>query len=306
MINAVVGGASVTVLHSPRADQTCFGKTDLLIFSDLDGSLLDSEGQLPECNRLMLRQLESKSVPVVFTSSKTRLEILHLQQRLGMEQAFIPENGGGIYVPEGHALTQRVTLMPWADGYGLHFGVAYSYVRAVFMHLRSEHKICGMADMGIQTIMDLTGLDHQSVHRALAREFSEPFIFQGRPRLQELRESVSRFGLAITCGGRFFHMMSAMQDKGHAVSKAIQLFRLAHHKPPITIALGDAENDFTMLQVVDRPVLLRREDGSFADLDLPHLHRAQRSGCQGWSEQLALLIPELASAGSCQVAPEDS
>lgn len=284
----------------------CRDPSDLLIFSDLDGSLLDSTGHLPDCNKAMLLRLESLSIPVVFASSKTRREILYLQRQLGIEQAFIPENGGGIYVPSSHPLAQQLELMPWGEGYGLHFGVSYSYVRAVFMHLSSEYDISGMADMSKDCIMTLTGLDQQSVDLALQREFSEPFIFLGRQRLGELSEAVSRYGLAITCGGRFCHMMSAMQDKGQAVGKAIQLFRLAHQRRPFTVALGDAENDFSMLQAVDQAVLLRKEDGSIVAFDCPELLRAQRPGSEGWSEQLALLFKDGHRVGSGSSAIQGS
>jgi len=267
-----------------------------LIFSDLDGSLLDSRGNLPEGNRELLEKLDSEAIPVVFTSSKTRQEILHLQSELGIHQAFIPENGGGIYVPEGHPLTEKLELMTWGKGYGLHFGVPYSYVRAVFMHLSRYFEIKGMADMQTDELMELTGLDRQAVHRALAREFSEPFVFQGPAMVSQLQTALSAYGLSVTCGGKFFHMMSAMQDKGQAVGKAIQLFSLASRSRPRTVALGDAENDFSMLRAVDHAILLRRDDGSIANLDLHGLLRAERSGCEGWREQLERLMNDPGAA----------
>lgn len=282
-----------TVAHTPESPSLgSLRDPKWLIFSDLDGSLLDSRGNLPESNRDFLHHLQQQGIPVIFTSSKTRQEILHLQKDLNISEPFIPENGGGIYFPVGHPITEKLELMPWGKGLGLHFGAPYSYIRGVFMQLQKHFGIMGMADMHPDELMELTGLDAKAVNRALAREFTEPFIFRGQPMPCQLRTVVSTYGLAITCGGRFFHMMSATQDKGQAVAKTIQLFRLANQHSPCTVALGDAENDFSMFHAVDQAILLRRDDGSIADLDLPGLRRAECSGCAGWREQLELLIKQ--------------
>jgi mannosyl-3-phosphoglycerate phosphatase len=290
----------VEALPSAGSPLASPSRPDWLIFSDLDGSLLDSRGRLPEGNRQTLYQLERQSIPIIFTSSKTRQEILHLQSELGIHQAFIPENGAGIYVPEGHPLTAKIELMPWGHGRGLHFGVPYSYIRAVFTHLRDQFGIRGMADMSIDELVVLTGLDPHAIQRALAREFSEPFVFEGQLNVAQLQKALISYGLAITRGGRFFHMMSAMQDKGKAVAKVIQLFRLAGQSRPCSVALGDAENDFSMLRAVDYAILLRRDDGSIADLDLNGLRRAERAGCEGWREQLELLMLDPAPTQCCR------
>lgn len=265
----------------------------LLIFSDLDGTLLDSGDRLPACNRVMLQKLEKMGIPVVFTSSKTRHEILHLQQQLCMHQPFIPENGGGVYMPSDHPLTDQLTLMPWGDGWGMHFGVPYSYVRAILMHLSPEFDLQGMADMSEEELVRRTGLSAPALNRALNREFSEPFIFLSQPRMDALRLRLESFGLTLTRGGEFFHMMSATQDKGRAVAKAIQLFKAAYSSPPLTVALGDAENDSSMFSVVDRAIQIRRKDGSLAEINAPNVHPATKAGCEGWSEELEQVITEI-------------
>ncbi|AMX04510.1 mannosyl-3-phosphoglycerate phosphatase [Enterobacter asburiae] len=69
----------------------------LLIFSDLDGSLLDIhtyewQPAMPWLDRLMDNQ-----VPVILCSSKTAAEMLDLQLDLGLEGLpFIAENGAVI------------------------------------------------------------------------------------------------------------------------------------------------------------------------------------------------------------------
>lgn len=51
-----------------------------LVFTDLDGTLLDHETYSFEAARTTLERLEKLSVPVVFNSSKTAAELLPLRR----------------------------------------------------------------------------------------------------------------------------------------------------------------------------------------------------------------------------------
>ncbi|MBE0618185.1 MAG: HAD-IIB family hydrolase, partial [Proteobacteria bacterium] len=67
-----------------------------IVFSDLDGTLLDHESYGWEPARPALRALRQAGVPLVLCSSKTRAEMLEVQHRLGVTGPFIPENGGAV------------------------------------------------------------------------------------------------------------------------------------------------------------------------------------------------------------------
>jgi mannosyl-3-phosphoglycerate phosphatase len=53
-----------------------------------------------------------------------------------------------------------------------------------------------------------------------------------------------------------------------------------------TIALGDSQNDFSMLEAADRAVLIPRYDGSYAPVTLEGLIRAPYPGPRGWNHAL--------------------
>ena len=74
----------------------------LVLFTDLDGTLLDHDTYSFEPAREALRALESEDIPVVFTTSKTRAEIEKWRRLTGNADPFISENGGAIFVPEGY------------------------------------------------------------------------------------------------------------------------------------------------------------------------------------------------------------
>ena len=44
----------------------------------------------------------SCAIPLVFVTSKTRAEVVRLQEEMGIREPFIVENGGGIFFPRGY------------------------------------------------------------------------------------------------------------------------------------------------------------------------------------------------------------
>ena len=264
----------------------------LLIFTDLDGTLLDHHSYSFKGAEAALYRLRQHSIPIILTSSKTRAELQALQETLGLNEPFIAENGGGVFVPSGYAMFNTNAFEVLGDYFGKQFGRPYSYIRTVFKSIRSKYNIKGFGDMTVDEIMEVTGLLKADAVLARQRDFSEPFLFLAEPRLQELEEEVSGHGLTITRGGRFYHLMSAGQDKGRAVAETTRLFQAECPDKIITVGLGDAENDFLMLKEVDIPVLIPKPDGSFEDIELQGLSKAPFPGSKGWGAVITTILDE--------------
>ena len=270
----------------------------LLIFTDLDGTLLDHHTYSFRGAEETLRRLRRLTIPLVLTSSKTKAEILKLQGALGLDEPFIAENGGGFFLPPGHTLLKYKNLEIVDRLHGKRFGLPYSLIREVFLAVQPKYQIRGFGDMTTEEVMAATGLSRENALLAKERDFSEPFLFLAEPRLEELQKELSDHGLQVTRGGRFYHLMAAGQDKGLAVAAVTRLFQDDCPERIVTVGLGDAENDFSMLRVVDMPVLVPRPDGSFANLELPELRRAPYPGSRGWGDVIARILDDFQSAGS--------
>jgi len=262
----------------------------LLVFTDLDGSLLDHHSYSFRGAEEALLRLHQLAIPLVLSTSKTRTEIQKLQERLDLHEAFIAENGGGIYLPPGHPIQNLRELQQFGKYRGKQFGRPYSYIRKIFIKFRDRYNLKGFGDMSIEEIMQATDLCREDAILARQREFSEPFLFLVEPRSQELQEEVAPHGLSITRGGRFYHLMSADQNKGQAVVETTRLFQAACRDRLITLGLGDAENDFVMLKVVDIPVLIPKPDGSFASMDILGLRKAPYPGSRGWGAAVTEIL----------------
>lgn len=269
-------------------------ESSLLIFTDLDGTLLDHHTYSFAGAADTLQRLHHLSIPLVLTSSKTRMELLGLQKQLGLSEAFISENGGGIFIPQDHALHDPDFFEEMDGCRGVVFGRPYDYIRQIFARFREPYKLKGFGDMSVEEIMDLTDLNREDAELAVQRDFSEPFLFLEQPRPRELQKDLAGFGLTLTRGGRFYHLMGEGQDKGRAVTEAKRLFAAVSQKKMTTVGLGDAPNDFTMLKAVDIPVLIPRPDGSFEHMELAGLRKAPFPGSRGWGVIVAEILDELA------------
>ena len=266
----------------------------LLIFTDLDGTLLDHHTYSFNGAVETLQRLRQLSIPLILTTSKTRAEIQRLQQQLGLNEAFISENGGGIFLPPGHAM-QDAKVFEQFDGYrGMLFGRSYDFIRKIFEKFRESYKIKGFGDMSVEEIIQLTGLGREDAILAARRDFTEPFIFLSEPRPHELQNKVKAYGLNITRGGRFYHLMGGGQDKGRAVTETTRLFQAGSKNKIITVGLGDAQNDYFMLKVVEIPVLIPRPDGTCETMDIKGVRKASFPGSRGWGIVVADILDEVA------------
>ena len=260
----------------------------LIIVTDLDGTLLHPRTYSFEEARPALALIKQKEVPLVICSSKTRAEIEVYRTRLDNGHPFISENGGGIFIPEGY--------FPFSIEGELHngyhvitLGMPYAEIRRQFAGLRDRLGVQarGFGDMTPEEIAALTGLSREEAALAKQRDFDEPFVFKGVPDDRFL-QAIEGAGLCWT-QGRYFHLMGN-HHKGKAVNILKKLFE-RQYKTVVTVGLGDSLNDFPLLLAVDRPVLVRREDGSHDPrITISGIYRTEGIGPAGWNEAVMLLL----------------
>lgn len=263
----------------------------IMIVTDLDGTLLDSKTFSFEEARPALKLIKENDVPLVLCSSKTRAELEVWRARLENQHPFIVENGGGIFIPEGY--------FPFPvegetrNGYRvISLGIPYAGIREQFARLRDKLQIpvTGFGDMTPAEVATLTGLSLDAAVLAKQREYGEPFVFPNAVD-ERMLQSIEASGLRWT-QGRLFHLMGN-HHKGKAVALLRTLFEQA--KGPLVVAgLGDSLNDLPFLLAVDHPVLVCREDGSHDPrIDIPGLYCTEKIGPAGWNEAVQKLLEKV-------------
>jgi mannosyl-3-phosphoglycerate phosphatase len=271
------------------------GGRPLLVATDLDGCLLDASYSY-EPARPALAALSRDGVPLVLCSSKTRPEMEALVRVLGLDSPFIVENGGAIFVP--------TRQMPRAPGERAgapdepYATIALGTPRKVLVEALTEISartgvnVVGFAGLTPVELEKLTGLSTAAAEQALRRAYDEPFLAEGGSEAAAaIAREAGRRGLKVTRGGRFHHLTGHV-DKGEALRRLLGVLAAAGRLFR-TAALGDAANDLTMLQTVDRPIVVPLADGRLDPVlaaALPQAERAPAPGPAGWNEAVLAVL----------------
>jgi len=266
----------------------------LLVFTDLDGTLLDHESYSFEPALPALAVLKDNNIPLIVCTSKTRAEIELIRVQLNNMHPFISENGGAVFIPRNYFLPMPQAAREDADYCIIELGTSYSRLREAFNHMCTAlpGQLKGFGDCTPEEIAHLCDFSLSSAVLAKKREYDEPFLAQDGISYELLKKIADRFDLRINRGGRFNHL-TGHQDKGQAVLLLRDSYR--QQSGDLTmIALGDSHNDLPMLKVADYPILIKKHDGSYdSSITLDNLISSRSSGPSGWCETLLELLPAL-------------
>jgi mannosyl-3-phosphoglycerate phosphatase len=258
----------------------------LIVFSSLDGSLLDSETRAWEEARPALDVLRRLEIPVVLTSSKTRGEIAAHARAMDLETPFVAESGGEVVVPEGY-FGHRVPGSVTRDGFDvLPLGVPRRDLARALAEMATKigARVRDIASLGLSEVQRLTGLSGGAVRLELEREHDETFVMEDETSVAALAEAARERQLRVRRGRRFFHL-SGGSDKGRAARVLMGLFEAAGRRL-VSIGLGDAPNDLAMLTAVQQPIVIPGPDGTADPAlaeGLPGAQLAPRPGPAGWN-----------------------
>jgi mannosyl-3-phosphoglycerate phosphatase len=269
----------------------------VIIFTDLDGTLLDFHSYSFKKAQTALSFIKQKNIPLIICSSKTKKEIIYYRQKLDNDEPFIAENGGGIFIPDGFLdIELKDSGMPVLieDGYQIvRLGLPYEMLRTGLKEIRREgFKIRGFGDMSAQEVSEKTGLSISEAAMAKERHFDEPFFYKGtKSETEQLIQAIHARGFRVT-QGRLYHILGE-NDKGKAVSLLTNLYR-KHFGEIVTIALGDSLNDKEMLEQADFPVIVQQPDKSYDErIQLQKITKAEGIGPEGWGKELLKLLTQL-------------
>jgi mannosyl-3-phosphoglycerate phosphatase family protein len=263
-----------------------------LIFTDLDGTLLDHHTYSTKIAKKAWTLLNNRHIPIIFCSSKTVDEQLFLQKKLNIEHPFIVENGSAIIIPNnyfGCPLENSIRLTDTHDMIVL-AQKNIADIHLVLEKINKEHDTTwyGFTSATIKEIAEVTELRGAAVPRAKHRWFTETLI-AAQPN-DGANVTLNNNGFSLSQGGRFLTIQDHTIDKGKAVNLVTQLFANLWKTRPTTIGIGESLNDAAMLQVVDKPFLVQKPDKTWANIDLNGLTKIDEIGPQGFLKMTNLLL----------------
>jgi mannosyl-3-phosphoglycerate phosphatase len=267
----------------------------LVVFSDLDGTLLDHEtySHAPAAEALDL--LERKRIPLILCSSKTRAEIELIQVGLRLRHPFISENGGAVFMPRGY-FPFKIEGARDIQGYeAIEFGAPYWQLVRVLHCVPAELgiRVMGFSDMSVEEVAQDCKLSLAEARLAKLREYDEPFRFlHSSPAVRSrLLNALHGAGLRCTRGGRYYHV-TGVADKGLAIRRLKSLYAQAWGKVK-ALGLGDSLNDLSLLQEVDVPIVVRNPVGGAPTgllRKVPTARLTKAPGPSGWNEAILEVV----------------
>jgi D-glycerate 3-kinase len=275
--------------------------SSLLVFTDMDGSLLNHFDYNFDAAKPILSELRNKQIPVIPCTSKTSAELMTLRNEMKNEAPFISENGAAVFIPVGTFLQQPDDTILEGGFWVKAFTESREHWLNLLEQLKVKYKDCfnHFNQMTLAEVMEATGLDEQSANQASQRQFGEPVMWLADEiKKAEFIEDLKGLGANVLQGGRFIHV-SGHADKGQALHWLAEQYQQHSFMPkPIkTVAIGDSQNDVAMLEaasiallmpspVHNLPKVVREYKTYIADAIAP----------EGWLQGVKQIITDLESA----------
>lgn len=267
----------------------------ILIFTDLDGTLLDHKtydySQISE----FINFITSKAL-VIPNSSKTYEEVKALSDSLYLSSPFIVENGSAIYFPKDDKFNFQTDPEEIDDHNYFQLGAKIDELESFIYSAKLEKfsKYCSfLNEMTISEIIEYTSLSERDAKHAMKRDFSLPFLWKGdKNTLNQFKAYVISKKFKILEGGRFYHLIGNT-DKGKALKFFLNMYKNSDDlNNVLTIAIGDSQNDNEMLLESQFSGIVKSASNKSIDMkNKNNTFYSSSSAPIGWQEVLMMMPP---------------
>ena len=258
----------------------------ILIFTDLDATLLHRDTfKFDEIKDYLIR-LISKGIFIIPNTSKTKKEILDFNKELGSNLPYISENGAAINGLDllNSNLPKELILSKEKDN------IIKIFEKSVPIDLQSKCK--WLSDMDKKKQSSIFGLEGEQLKMALDRKYTIPFIFNGiKSEKNELFKIVKKKGLALQEGGRVINLTDKI-NKAKALQVFVRFFK-KNNKNVKTIAVGDNYNDLDMLKVSDFPCLVFNDKFTLDQIPINDLIATNKPSPEGWADVIKMALVKI-------------
>lgn len=296
------------------------------MFTDIDGTLVDiNTAEYGKETDKLIRLIKERNIPLILASAKTRLEQNKIREDLGISDPFIVENGGAIVIPKGYfpdyALrdikyplreTQEIKNEARDVNHEIvvELGKPADYIRAKLSDIRKKYSINfrGVADISVEKLSNLALISRDQAKRMAQRNYGETILQIQSEDIARFIKYVQEDGMKVIHGGRFFDV-TVGTDKGIAVGILKKLFKDKFHNNVTFFGIGDSTNDIPMLNLMDIPILVQRQDSTWVDdgeikmkngvdssrssISSNKLIKVEGIGPNGWENAIHKIILEL-------------
>ena len=259
----------------------------VLIFTDLDGSLLDRDTFKFDKILQYIKDLISKGIFIIPNSSKTKNEIDSFNKELDEDLPFIVENGAAIYnlnlinasFPEKISLSREISEI--LDIFNNKISKKYKSKCKFIKNLTSDKQL------------QIFGQSKEKVKLAMKREYSIPLLYDGsKAEKIDLIKSVNNAGLSLHEGGRLINLCDKI-SKSQAMKHVVKIFKKISKEELITVGVGDNFNDLDMLKNSNIPCLVFNDKFTMDKININNCLVSKKPAPEGWEEVVKLALDKI-------------
>jgi mannosyl-3-phosphoglycerate synthase len=266
-------------------------KLTRVVFTGLGGVLLHPLTNSYSKALDSLRMLQENRIPIVFCSSKARVEQQSYRDELDIKSPFVVESGGAIFIPRDYFRLPFTYDRATKDYLVIEIGITLQEILKKLRKLEQESKIqvTGFSDMGVEEIARDTALDLRLAEYAKQREYSEILSIKGKKKDIEFTiNSIKKLGLGCVSNGKFYEI-TAGNDMDKAIQILTALYKL-NFGNTLTVGIGVDENDTATLAAVDLPILVQGQAGRWRKVKIKDIWRVRGVGPEGWNRAITELV----------------
>ena len=261
-------------------------KFTVVIFTDLDGSLLHRDTFKFDTIKDYIKSLVSKGVIIIPNSSKTEKEIEKFNEELGVNLPYISENGSSI-----HGLNLITSNFPDK--------LVLSREKEELLKIyenkvpeKLKEKCFQISKMSKKEKENILGQKDEKLKDALNRKYTLPFLFKGdKNEKNRLLKILNSNSLTLQEGGRVYNLCDNI-NKVKSMNRVIKILKKTEDKIK-TIAVGDNFNDLEMLRNCDIPCLVFNDQFKLDQININNLIFSNKPSPEGWADVIKMALAKL-------------
>ena len=261
-------------------------KFSIIIFTDLDGSLLHRDNFKFDEIKDYVKSLIDQGIIIIPNTSKTEKEIDGFLSELGSDLPYISENGSSIHGLNliNSNFPNKIVLSRDKEE------LIKIFDTKVPENLKAKCKF--ISKMNLKEQINIFGLKENNLKNALNRKYTIPFLFEGdkkeKNRLFNILKSSS---LTMQEGGRVLNL-GDNTDKVKSMNQVLKIYKKIESKIKV-IAVGDNFNDLDMLRNCDIPCLVFNDQFKQDQINIDNLIVSNKPSPEGWADVIKTALVKL-------------
>ena len=261
-------------------------KFKVVIFTDLDGSLLHRDTFKFDTIKNYISSLVDRGIIIIPNSSKTEKEIENFNEELGVDLPYISENGSSIHGLNliNHNFPNKIILSREKEELQKIFNekipeqLKDKCIQISKMNKKEQEKIFGQKDSKLKDALD--------------RKYTLPFLFRGdKNEKNKLLKILNSNSLTLQEGGRVLNLCDNI-NKVKSMNRVIKILKKTEDKIK-TIAVGDNYNDLDMLKNCDIPCLVFNDKFKLDQINIDNLIFSNEASPEGWADVIKKALVKL-------------